>query len=33
MIFNPVVLQTGTITSLIGAPFLLFLVLRKKDPR
>lgn len=29
MLFDPVVLQTGTITSLIGAPFLLALVLRK----
>lgn len=29
MIFNPVVLQTGTITALIGAPFLLFLVIRR----
>ncbi|MEX3505664.1 FecCD family ABC transporter permease [Corynebacterium sp. LK2510] len=28
MLFNPVILQTGVITALIGAPFLLFLVLR-----
>jgi iron complex transport system permease protein len=30
MLFNPVVLQTGTITALIGAPFLLVLVLRRR---
>lgn len=30
MLFDPIVLQTGTITSLIGAPFLLALVLRRK---
>ena len=28
MIFSPVVLQTGVVTALVGAPFLLFLVLR-----
>lgn len=28
MAFNPVTLQTGTVTALVGAPFLLFLVLR-----
>ena len=31
LIFNPVVLQTGTITALIGAPFLLFLVLKGRN--
>ncbi len=30
ILFNPIVLQTGTITSLVGAPFLLFLVLRRR---
>ena len=30
MLFNPIILQTGTITALIGAPFLLFLVLRRR---
>jgi len=30
MLFDPVVLQTGTITALIGAPFLLALVLRTR---
>ena len=30
MLFTPVVLQTGTITALIGAPFLLVLVLRRR---
>lgn len=30
MLFDPVVLQTGTITALIGAPFLLVLVLRTR---
>lgn len=29
MIFNPVVLQTGTVTALVGAPFLLYLVMRR----
>lgn len=29
MMFSPVVLQTGTVTALVGAPFLLFLVLRR----
>ncbi|CAG7845127.1 Hemin transport system permease protein HmuU [Pseudoclavibacter triregionum] len=29
MIFQPVALQTGTITALLGAPFLLALVLRR----
>lgn len=33
MLFTPVVLQTGTITALIGAPFLLFLVLRRRRIR
>lgn len=33
MIFTPVVLQTGTLTALIGAPFLLFLVLRRQAAR
>lgn len=27
MLFNPIVLQTGTVTAIIGAPFLLCLVL------
>lgn len=30
MLFTPIVLQTGTITALVGAPFLLFLVLRRR---
>lgn len=30
MLFTPVVLQTGTLTALIGAPFLLVLVLRTR---
>lgn len=30
MLFSPVVLQTGVITSLIGAPFLLILVTRRR---
>ena len=30
MLFTPIVLQTGTITALVGVPFLLFLVLRKR---
>lgn len=30
MLFTPVVLQTGTITALVGAPFLLVLVLRRR---
>lgn len=29
MVFNPVVLQTGVVTALVGAPMLLFLVLRQ----
>ncbi|WP_454301779.1 FecCD family ABC transporter permease [Salana multivorans] len=33
MIFNPIVLQTGTLTALVGAPFLLYLVLRRRSPR
>lgn len=32
-VFSPVVLQTGTITALIGAPVLLALVLRQRDGR
>lgn len=31
MLFNPVTLQTGVITALIGAPFLLVLVLRSRN--
>ncbi|MFT3945100.1 MAG: iron ABC transporter permease [Ancrocorticia sp.] len=30
MLFNPIVLQTGTITALVGAPFLLFLVVHRR---
>ncbi len=33
MIFNPIVLQTGTLTALVGAPFMLYLVLRRRSPR
>ncbi|QOR48804.1 iron ABC transporter permease [Trueperella pecoris] len=29
MVFTPVVLQTGTVTALVGAPFLLFLLTRR----
>ena len=29
MVFTPVVLQTGVVTALVGAPMLLFLVLRQ----
>ena len=31
MLFNPVTLQTGVITALIGAPFLLVLVMRSRN--
>lgn len=29
MMFNPITLQTGVVTALVGAPFLLFLVMRR----
>lgn len=30
MIFDPITLQTGVITALVGAPFLLFLVMKRR---
>ncbi len=31
MLWQPVALQTGTVTALVGAPFLLYLVLKRKS--